>query len=271
MKVNRIIATLLMSCIFLSGCSSNPKQVEETWAIVQEKVASFSDAENVDLWRSDYGGRDVYKLSDGTTLLIVQDASGPSNVYVGGVEDFYDMSEAAQKAVLTYYEEQGLLYDIQTELKKAYDEYLICKKAGQKFNSFFISQAISPASSNDRIMCFLTAVTLPLGEQRAQEIHLGAVFDKETGEKISAWDLFSLSESESKKQLLDAAQITDTALMAEMESTLKAEYIILFPDNLDIVFPPGVLPSQEHSYIIGIDYADLQGIVKNSAIPYSAK
>jgi len=271
MKVNRIIATLLTSCIFLSGCSSNPKQVEETLTIVQEKAASFADGENVDLWRSDYGGQDVYKLSDGTTLLTVQDPSGPANVYVGGVENFDDLSETAQKAVLTYYEEQGLLYDIQTELKKAYDEYLRCKKVGQKFNDFFISQDITPTCSNDNIMCFLTSLTLPLGDRMAQELRLGAVFDKKTGEALSIWDLFSSPENESKKQLLDAAQIEDTTLVSEIDNALKDECVILFPDNLEISFPQGVLPSQEHSFIVGIDYADLQGIIQNWAIPYSAK
>lgn len=271
MKVNRMIATLLMGFIFLSGCSSSPKQVEKTWIIMQENIASFADGENVDLWRSDYGGRDVYKLSDGTTLLTVQNSSGPANVSVDGVENFADLSETAKKAVLTYYEEQGLLYDIQTELKKAYDEYLRCKKSGQKFNDFFIIQDIVPTGSNDNIMCFLTSVTLPLGGQMAQELRLGAVFDKKTGEVLSIWDLLTSPENESKKQLLDAAQIEDATLVSEMEKALKDECVILFPDNLEISFPQGVLPSQEHSIIVGIDYADLQGIIKNWAIPYSAK
>lgn len=271
MKTNRIIATLLMSFIFLSACSNNPKQVEETWTIVQEKAVSFADGESVDLWRSNYGGRDVYKLSDGTSLLTVQDSTGPANVYVGGVESFHNLSETAQKAVLTYYEKQGLLYDIQAELEKAYDEYLSFKKEGQVFNDFLIRQDIAPTCSNDNIMCFLTAVTLPLGGRMAHELRLGAIFDKMTGEALNIWDLFSLPKDESKKSLLDAAQIEDRALVQEMEKALKDECIILFPDNLEISFDQGTLPSQEYSLIVAIDYVDLQGIIQDWAIPYSAE
>jgi hypothetical protein len=285
MKVKRIITILLMSCIFLSGCSSEPSQEEETWIIVQENIVSFTDGETVDLWRSDYGPLDVYKLSDGTILLEVKDPSGPANTSVFGVEDFDDLSEIAQKAVLAFYEKQELLYDVQTELKKAYDEYLSYKNSEQTFNRFFLSQDVFPTCSNDNIMCFRTSVRLPIGNRIAQEIRLGAAFDRKTGEVLNVWDLFSSSENKGKEQVLDAAQITvggdglldrfipikDTTLVSEMEKALKDEYIIFFPDNLKISFPQGTLPSIEHSYILRIDYTALDGIIQEWAIPYSSK
>jgi hypothetical protein len=285
MKVNRIIVILLMSCIFLYGCTSEPNQEEETWTIVKENIVSFTDGESVDLWRSDYGPLDVYKLSDGTILLEVQNPSGPANTSVGGVESFDDLSEIAQKAVLAYYEKQELLYDVQTELEKAYDEYLSYKNSEQTFNRFFLSQDVSPTCSNDNIMCFITVVSLPIGNRIAQEIRLGAAFDRKTGEVLNVWDLFSSSENKSKKQLLDAAHITvggdglldrftqikDTTLLSEMEKALKDEYIIFFPDKLQVCFPQGVLASQEHSYRLGIDYTALDGIIQEWAIPYSSK
>ncbi len=285
MKVKRIIAILLMSCIFLYGCSSEPCQEEETWTIAQENIVSFTDGETVDLWRSDHGPIGVYKLSDGTILLEVKDPSGPANTSVGGVEDFDDLSEIAQKAVLAFYEKQGLLYDVQTELEKAYDEYLSYKNSEQTFNRFFLSQDVFPTCSNDNIMCFSTTVRLPIGNRIAQEIRLGAVFDRKTGEALNVWDLFSSSENKSKEQLFDAAQIgvckdglldrfiqiKDTTLASEMKEALKDEYIIFFPDKLQICFPQGVLPSQEYSYRLGIDYSALDGIIQEWAIPYSRK
>jgi len=167
MKVKRIIAILLMSCIFLYGCTSEPNQEEETWTIAQENIVTFTDGESVDLWRSDHGHFDVYKLSDGTILLEVRDPSGPANTSGGGVEDFDDLSETAQKAVLAYYEKQELLYDVQTELKKAYDEYVSYKNSEQTFNRFLLSQDVSPTCSNDNIMYFITSVSLPIGNRIA--------------------------------------------------------------------------------------------------------
>ena len=108
MKNTQLTAILLITCLILSGCSS-PRQVEEKWTVIQQKTATFADGGYVDLWRSDFDGRDVYKLADGKTLLTVQDPTGPDDVYVGGVESLDDLNETAQKVILSYYERQGLI------------------------------------------------------------------------------------------------------------------------------------------------------------------
>lgn len=41
-----------------------------------------------------------------------------------------------------------------------------------------------------------------------------------------------------------------------MTAAFKAECIIVFPDHIEIHFADGTLPSQEHSYSIGLDYND---------------
>lgn len=43
---------------------------------------------------------------------------------------------------------------------------------------------------------------------------------------------------------LKAADISDPGLLSEMEAAMKPEYIILFPDALEVAFPQGTLPSQ---------------------------
>ena len=50
---------------------------------------------------------------------------------------------------------------------------------------------------------------------------------------------------------LKAADISDPGLLSEMEAAMKPEYIILFPDALEVAFPQGTLPSQEYSYVVG--------------------
>ncbi|WP_018305859.1 hypothetical protein [Desulfitobacterium hafniense] len=271
MKIKRlpIIIRLLLCSLLLTGCSSQPLQEPEKWAMVEEKVMTFSDGESVNLWRRGPFGHAAYKLSNETTLLLVQDPAGPANVYVGGVESLDDLSESAQRAVCAFYEEQGLLYNVQSELENAYAEYLACQDKGTLFREHYISQDIAPVASNDSIICFLTSVILPVNGQMAQEVHLGAVFSRETGEVLNNWELFSLPEEEARRRLLDAFNIGDPALRKEMQAALKPEYIILFPDNLDVTFPRGTLPSQEDSYTIGISYDELQGVIQSWAIPNS--
>ena len=243
-----------------------PHQTEEELGLKERKVITFSDGESADLWRPDNSNSDIYKLSDGATLLTVQDPSGPSNVYVGGVESFDDLSGSAQLAVSAFYKQQGLHYDTQSELKNAFAEYLTCKESGTEYHERYIAQDVAPTASNDTIMCFLTAVTLPVNGQTIQELRLGAAFDRKTGKALSNWDLFTLPEKEARQWLLDAFDV-DSALRAEMEATLKPEYIILLPNNLEVTFPQGTLPSQEYSYSYSLDYNKLKAVLQPWAIP----
>ena len=96
----------------------------------------------------------IYKLSDGTTLMTIQDPAGPRNVYVGGMESFDDLSESAQKAISAFYKQQGLLYDTQSELDTAYAEYLTCKESGTEYYERYITQDIAPTASNDNMKMY---------------------------------------------------------------------------------------------------------------------
>ena len=87
---------------------------------------------------------------------------------------------------------------------------------------------------------------------------------------MNSWDLFNLPKENPQKKLLSLSRITDEALLKEMQSALKPEYIALFPDNLEITFPRGTLPSQEHSFSIGFDYDDLQGLIQSWAVPQAS-
>lgn len=81
-------------------------------------------------------------------------------------------------------------------------------------------------------------------------------------------ELFSCSEKEAKEALLDIAGISDPELRAEVAAAFKPEYIILFPSNLEVSFPLGSLPSQEHPYSLGLEYDDkLRNILNEWAIP----
>lgn len=269
MKKTQLIVIILFVCLIFFGCNS-AEQIEEKWTLVQKKAFKFEDGMYVDLWRSNNGRSNVYRLPDGETLLTIQDPAGPDHAYVGGVETLHELNELAQRAVLSYYEKQGLLYDIHTELEVAYTMYLKCKTNGEEFYDFLISQEITPASSNDTMICFLTSVILPngdLGGRGGQEIRLGAVFNKETGEVYNNWDLFYSPKEEVVLQLLQAAQIEDRQLILEMSEVIEGEYITLFSNNLEISFPQGSLPSQDHLYMLGIDYDELEDIIYDWAIP----
>lgn len=232
-------------------------------AVLAKDAFTLEDGTKLDIWEQSDSTN--YCLKDGTELLVEQTPYGPDNSYVGGVYSLDMMPEAAQENVLAHYAEQGLLYDIEAELERAYADY---NENPEEFDSYMLSHSISPSASNDRMIWFLTSVMLPIDGSTGQEIRLGAAFDRETGEHISNFELFTCSEEELLQKLLDAAKLTDADLRAEMEAAFRPEYIIFFPENVEIAFPAGTLPSQEHCYMLGLDVKEeVRGILQDWAVP----
>lgn len=273
MGVYKAITILWISCIVLCGCGSQPKEYVEGLTLAQGNVYFFEDGSTVDLWRMESIGRDVYMLSDGTILLKVADYIPPIELGADGVKTYssLDLSENVQEAVLVYFEKQGLLYDVQSELEKAYKYYLSCKQEGIEFNSFYVSQESSFSFENSNIVCFDTTVIRVRENREAQDIELSDIFDKRTGARLDIWDLFQYPQSESKKRLMDAMKVDDKILLTEMEKGLKDEFIHPSSRGLMITFPEGTLTSLDASLDIEIAYVDLKNILQSWAIPNPRK
>lgn len=264
----QLILLSLCGLILLSGCSGAAQQAAD-WVLEEEGAVTLSDGTQVDLWHLGHNDDGFYKLSDGTLLLRIDTPCGPQNSFAAGVESFDDLSPAAQEAVSAYYEAQGLLYDPQAQLEDAYATYLDCQTAGTEYQERYIRQEIYPVACNDTIMCFLTSVILPVegeNDRTVQELSLSAVFDRDTGERLRIWDLFTLPEEETRQRLLDLAAGFDPVLRSEAEAALRPEYIIPRSDGLELTFPQGSLPSQEYTWGTSVPYSDLQDVLRPWAI-----
>lgn len=241
-------------------------EVQITQIRLAEEI-TLSDGTAVEIWQGSRDNR--YKLADGTELLWEQRPVGPGRVHTAGQASLGDLSLTAQEAIQAYYDSLGLLYRTYDELENAYAAYL---ESGRdpSFDSYLVGQETSPCASSDRVIYFLTSVTLPINGSVATEVRLGAAFDRETGEHLSPWDLFACSEEEARQTLLDLAQPSDgtDGLRAEMEAALTPESLIFFPDHLELSFPEGTLPSQSHAFLASVDYeTDLGDILQDWAIP----
>ena len=230
--------------------------------LVREEMLTLSDGTEVEVWIN--GGDNSYRLSDGTELLREIKPSGPQNVYVGGVESFDQLSAPAQEAVAAYYAEQGLLYDVEEVLERAYADY---RDGGEDFSAYLVEQSVSPSASNERLMYFTTTVFCSIDSGTAEETSLPAVFDRETGEKLDIWSLFAVPEEEARAALVDKMAEGGYIPRAELEAALRPEYITFRTGGLNLTFPRGTLPSQEHSAGWGLDYQELDGLLQPWAIP----
>lgn len=237
---------------------------------LSRSAAAVRDGTRVDVVEDWFFSYRTYRLADGTELLRVNGSFGPNDVYVGGVESFDNLNETAQERVLDYYEQRGLLYDEQEALENVYALY---RELGADFRSGLVEQAVAPTASSDRVIYFLTSVTLPTGQGNGnivQEIRLCDAFDRETGARIDTWELFTAPQEEVKEALLDECGITDPVLRAEMKSVSWDGHVEFFPDGLSVVFEPGSLPSEVNSSGFGIDYTPaILELIQQWAVPKS--
>jgi len=237
--------------------------------ILTDATYSLSDGTQLEIWR--YSDSILYQFPNGDCLLQVKNPTGPANSYAGNLESFDDLGETAKQTVLSYYESRGEYYNIEEELEHAYKEYQTTQDKNT-FQSHLLEQSISPASSNDKMICFLTSVTLPLSGNTVHEVRIGTVFDKETGVHIDNLDLFSCSEAELIKTILDISGVTEHTLRSEMETAFQPEYILLLPQCMEVTFPAGTLPSHESTYILALDYeGDLLSILHDWVVPDDAE
>lgn len=223
----------------------------------------LSDGTAVEIWDTAFFGTN-YILPDGTELLRENRPSGPQNVHVGGVEGFDQLSAPAREAVAAYYAEQGLLYDVEEVLERAYADY---RDGGEDFSAYLVEQSVSPSASNERLMYFTTTVTLPVDSGEIYPVTLSAAFDRETGEKVDTWSLFAVPEEEARAALVDRMAEGGWIPRAELEAALRPEYIIFRTGGLNLTFPKGTLPSQEYTTGGSFGYEELDGLLQPWAIP----
>lgn len=231
---------------------------------LEQGAVTLKDGTSLDALSSIGGDRVCYKLPGGERLLYASCRATPEWSFVGGVESFEDLSPAAREKVRAYYEEQGCLYDLDRELERAWEAY---REAGEKFQTRWVDQDVSPSASGRRVMYFLTTVHLPTENGEYQELQTCAVFDRETGEHLSPWDLFSCPREEAVRTFLDASGVEEGPRRREMEAALKPENILFFQDSMDFSFEQGALPGEEHAVTLGVAYDHLDGLLQPWALP----
>lgn len=239
--------------------------------ILKRNALTLRDGTAVDVMEEDsYGVRRTYRLSDGTELLRVTDNGGPENHYVMSLESFDDLSPRAQEKVRAYYEAQGPLFDEGEELEKSYAAY---RELGEEFQCGWVQQDTTPTASNGKIMYFVTSLLLPQehGGRTSYEQQFGGAFDRETGEKLSNWDLFAVPEAEVRRRLPElCGWVDEPELRRAMSEALEEDMLVFFPEHVSVDFPPGALPGVENGYIISLDYKDApEGFFQPWAVPDS--
>ncbi len=235
-------------------------------------AAALRDGTKLDVLELDGWNSRRYRLADGTELLEVDEPSGPENYYVGDLESFDDLSEAAKEKVRQYYEDQGPLYDEADTLERCYAAW---KELGEEYRSGHIRQDVSPSASSERVMYFSTELMLPreYGTAVCSSTSFQDAFDRRTGERLDTWALFAVPEAEVRRRLPElVGWVEDTAILAEMSAALEPEWIQFCQSGLQVGFPAGSLPGEELDYYISVDWRNIpEGFLQPWAVPKSWK
>lgn len=269
--MKRLLSALLCaSLLLLPGCRSSSDTIPETLADAAAWTAP--DGTAVALWESPI--EDIYRLEDGTELLRFN-TFGPENTHSGKLTGFDVLEPAVREKVGAYYEERGLLFDLEEQIALAYADRLDAQATDRKFYSHYVEQVSVPCYEAERHVGFSTRTVLPEnpGAYDRTVVHSNSVllFDRSTGEIVDPWDLFSVPQDEALDYIfgLDIPHepFRDPPSREMLKAAFRPKMLTLEPDNIYIDYPAGTLDGVTLGYGISVDYVDLTDILHPWAIP----
>lgn len=229
------------------------------YGFLRPDAAALADGTKLDIWQ--YVGSTAYSAEDGTELLKVAEPVGPEYTFSS------DLGETAQENITAWFEARGVLYDEQAELERACAAWSGAEDASD-FQTWGLSQRIVPTALSEGVAYFLTTVERPVGNFVMEQQRIGSAFDRETGEYIEAWELFTCPPEEAVRRILDLSELTEPEQRAEMEAAFEPECLTFFEDRLEVSFDRGVLPSCESGFTLVLDLdEDVLPLLQPWAVP----
>lgn len=266
-----VLAGLL--CLTACGRTQEEREVEPD-TLLEETAVVFDDGVTASLWQRPHFGEKVYRLSDGTELLTVNSPNTVDNVAVLDMEGYEGLSEAAGQKVLDYFTDLGILFDEEGELRRSYEDYCLAKDEDRDFNTHMLAQDSSPYGENDSYLCYITTVQYPedLRFDRAiLEDRYSVIFDKQTGDVVSPWELFRVPEKQARQFILDQAMRYYRGDPVDVDRVLEDSRIFWSERGLSIDFPQGALPGEQYAWGMSIQPEDLTDVLTEKALDFSQK
>lgn len=245
-----------------------PAHLVEIDAYKKQDATLLKDGTRVEVWQGDRGV--LYALPEGPELLDVRTPKGPDGTYAWGVDTFRHLPQEAQDNISAYYQQQGLMYDTQEELERAYQEYRQWENSSP-FPTQIVRQEITPTASAPNVIYFTTTVDRYIdGGVLSTEARCGA-FYKDTGKPIALEDLFLCTPDTLIQTILDNSLITDSTQKQEMTEAFRLESLTFQRERLAIYYPDGSLSSEDAACSYSFAYDDaVTWLMQPWAVPETA-
>lgn len=218
-----------------------------------ESAMALEDGTRIDVVEKMFGSRD-YCLEDGTVLLHERDRVGPENMG-GAAFSFDDLNGQVQEKVLAYYDAMEPRYDLGGLLEQAYDKWYILNNNREEFTGDTVSCDIYPSAANEKLVFYGSEIWMP-GENGNEILREGAVFDRETGEWISSFDLFTCDEQALLDAVFELTRLDDERLMEEIRGAISPENILFEPEGISLWFSAEELPGHGLSHGTAVPYQE---------------
>lgn len=243
-----IVFLLVALCIVLSGCN--------------EKEAS-PPAYEPPSFTSDWFGV-FYRAPDTVPFYytgnLPEDFKSMLEVLWQFPVPYNDSSEAVKK-VCAYFQEQGMVEDIDSLLAEAKATYT----DSDDFKARRFHQETQLTAATDSMWAFNTVITTPYADGYTH-LEYSNFFDPATGESLELWDLFSAPKEDVKEKLISyGTGYYDEQLMID---TFDPSFVAFGSKSIMVTYAPGTLMDTSAGY--SVEYSDLVDILHSWAIPSNA-
>ena len=242
------VLLLVALCVMLSGCNSTEEAPPS-----YEPPAFTSDSFVV-----------VYRAPDAVPFYyggnFPEDFESMLEIHWDFPVPYYDSSEAAKK-VCAYFQEQGMMEDIDSLLDEAKATYT----DSDDFKARRFRQDTQLTAATDSMWAFNTTITVPYSDGNTN-LEYSNYFDPATGEPMELWDLFSAPKEDVQKKLISyGTGYYDEQLMID---TFDPSFVAFGSKSTMVTYAPGTLTDPCAGY--SIEYSDLADILHPWAIPSGA-
>ena len=197
--------------------------------ILIEKVY-LSDNTEVEIWDRKLFGTE-YRLSDGTELLSIGDASFSIDDIQSSLEALAPkLKKDAIENIVGYYEKRGPLINELGEVERGYKEYKACDKK-EDFDDDYIQESTVPMSASEDVIYILSSYS-----SRGGWYNIGEAFDINTGEFIESESLFKCSQDKVLEKIYEIAKIHDISSKKEIKNALEDGSFGMYNDGMEIYY-----------------------------------
>ena len=243
-----IVFLLVALCIVLSGCN--------------EKEAS-PPAYEPPSFTSDWFGV-FYRAPDAVPFYYTGNLPEDFKSMLEVLWQFpvpYNDSNEAVKKVCAYFQEQGMMEDIDSLLAEAKATYT----DSDDFKARRFHQDTQLTAATESMWAFNTTITVPYSDGNTN-LEYSNYFDPATGEPMELWDLFSAPKEEVQQQIISyGPQYYNKDLM---DKTFDPSFVAFGSKAIMVTYAPGTLMDASAGY--SIEYSDLLDILHPWAIPSNA-